>query len=296
VAERSNELKNTTYEIFVAVLSLLSVANGIAVLVVKSEAADGVLMIMNGLFTVVFLADFVYRLATADSKSRYLLRQYGWADFLACVPAAQLKVLRLFRVVRAVRLMRRVGFTSLRKEYAQNPASSALLSLLLLLFLLLQFGGLAIVTAEHGAPDANIVTGSDAVWYTYVTMTTVGYGDRYPVTGTGRAIGMIIMAAGVGLFGTLTGYLANAFLNPRRKKQSVAAAAGPAATLGEMRKLVEASRQAQEELEARLAELERQLRSGVQAHETTATGSGEAVPAGAAEATASTGTAAGDAS
>jgi voltage-gated potassium channel Kch len=70
---------------------------------------------------------------------------------------------------------------------------------------------------------------NDAIWYTYVTITTVGYGDRYPVTQTGRVLGLIIMTAGVGLFGTFTGYLANIFLAPPRKKKEEQAqpASGP---------------------------------------------------------------------
>lgn len=258
---RSAELKNTTYEVFMAALSVLSVANGIVVWVADNDAVDGVLIVMNGLFTVAFIADFVYRLLTAQSKRDYVLHQYGWADLLSSLPTAQLKFLRVFRVLRAVRAMRRVGIHSIRAEFTRNRASSALLSLLLLLFLLLEFGGLAMVAAESGAPEANITTGGDAIWYTYVTMTTVGYGDKYPVTSWGRAIGMVIMAAGVGLFGTLTGYLANAFLSPKKKDGGVVAtvATGTEGTLVEMRALVATSRKTQEDLEAKLAELEQQL-------------------------------------
>ena len=78
------------------------------------------------------------------------------------------------------------------------------------------------VSVESRAPNGNIKTASDAIWYTYVTITTVGYGDTFPVTNLGRLIGMGIMTAGVALFGTLTGYLANAFLAPPKKKAPAA--------------------------------------------------------------------------
>ena len=66
--------------------------------------------------------------------------------------------------------------------------------------------------AERSAPDANIQSASDAMWWVYVTITTVGYGDHYPVTTTGRLVGIAVMTMGVGLFGTLAGFIANKLL------------------------------------------------------------------------------------
>jgi voltage-gated potassium channel len=73
---------------------------------------------------------------------------------------------------------------------------------------------------ERSDADANIKTASDALWWAYVTVTTVGYGDKYPVTNSGRLVGVLLMTIGVGLFGVLTGYLANAFLKPGSEEQS----------------------------------------------------------------------------
>jgi voltage-gated potassium channel Kch len=69
--------------------------------------------------------------------------------------------------------------------------------------------------AERDAAHANIRTGADAIWWIMVTITTVGYGDRYPVTLAGRLIGMAVMIAGVGAFGAFSGFLANFFLSPK---------------------------------------------------------------------------------
>lgn len=116
------------------------------------------------------------------------------------------------------------------------------------------------IAVERASPEANIRTAADAVWYTYVTITTVGYGDRYPVTETGRVMGLIIMTAGVGLFGTFTGYLANIFLVPPRRKekqeQPVIGTETPQAKLAELKRLLDGQKQSQAALEAKINELE----------------------------------------
>ena len=61
-----------------------------------------------------------------------------------------------------------------------------------------------------------ITNSSDALWWIMATVTTVGYGDVYPVTNAGRVVGVIVMITGIGLFGTITGFLANAFFQPKK--------------------------------------------------------------------------------
>jgi voltage-gated potassium channel len=94
---------------------------------------------------------------------------------------------------------------------------------LLVAILVLEFGSLAMLAVESSDPEANIRTASDAVWYLLVTMSTVGYGDLYPVTAGGRIIGSLIIVVGVGVFGTLTGFLANAFLAPSEAAAAIEA-------------------------------------------------------------------------
>jgi voltage-gated potassium channel len=83
---------------------------------------------------------------------------------------------------------------------------------------------MAILWAESRTPDTNIRTASDALWWAYVTITTVGYGDRYPVTGWGRVVGVLLLSTGVGLFAVITGFIANAFLAPKRAQANAESA------------------------------------------------------------------------
>ena len=90
--------------------------------------------------------------------------------------------------------------------------------MILITFLLVTFSSLAILMCER-EPDSNIKTAEDAIWWSVTTITTVGYGDKYPVTTEGRIIAMILMLSGVGLFGTLSGLVASFFLGAKQAEE-----------------------------------------------------------------------------
>ena len=212
------ELKNTGYEIFVGALSVLSIVNIVLLYVADDPQLNKIIWVMNVLLSAIFLVDFTYRLLTAESKSGYFFRQFGWADLLASLPFEQAKILRVFRLVRVFRLLRDYGVKNVTRSLVKDRAGSALYTLLLMGILVLEFGSLEMLNIEQYAPGANITSASDAVWYVIVTISTVGYGDRYPVTNQGRFFGALIIIVGVGIFGTFTGYLANVFLSPKKRE------------------------------------------------------------------------------
>lgn len=206
-------LLSPAWEVFILGVSILSLLNLLLVVLFRSASLIQVFIIMESVLTIVFLSDLARRLIVARDRKAYMARGYGWVDALAAFPP--LRILRIIRVVRSVRVLRR--FTSpvtAFKVFFSNRAAGGLLSVLLVALLVLEFGSLAILYVEQDAPGSNIDNAGDAVWYLLVTMSTVGYGDYYPVTDAGRIIGSIIIVVGVGVFGTLTGFLANTFLAP----------------------------------------------------------------------------------
>ena len=262
----SNELKNTNYELFIAALSVLSIFNLFLIVWVEQTSGDPVIaqiaLIMDIPLTLIFLADFAYRMKTAHSRSRYFFRQFGWADLLASVPFPNFKILRTFRIFRAGRMMREHGAKRLISTFLADRAGSALLTIIFLLFIVIEFGSLFVYWAEHKDANANIKTASDAVWWAYITITTIGYGDYYPVTNEGRFWALLVAAAGVGLFGVLTGYLANAFLAPKSDEapsEPVPSIDSQSNQLSEVVRLLTEQRQVQTETLERLAALERML-------------------------------------
>jgi hypothetical protein len=261
---RSKELKNIGYEMFIGALSVLSIVNLVlSYMFQQDQNLQYVVLMMNAVFMPIFFADFVYRFFTAESKGRYFFRNFGWADLLSSLPFPQAKILRMFRLWRVIRLIRNFGLRNMVRELVDNRAANALLTVVFLVFCVLEFGSLAVLSAEQYAAGANITDASSALWWAFVSITTVGYGDRYPVTNAGRLVGVFVMTAGVGLFGTLSGFLANTFLSPPKKKKEEPAAGSaandPKARLAEIKRMLEAQEQTTADLKAKLDEIDKLL-------------------------------------
>lgn len=159
-----------------------------------------------------FLADFLWSLYRAENRWRYFVT-WGWFDLLSSIPAIDIarlgrlaRILRIFRVLRGLRAT--LILTSL---IVQKRAQNTVLAAALAAILLLTFSSIAILHFETG-PGANILTANDAVWWAFATITTVGYGDRFPVTPEGRLVAVLLMSAGVGLFGIFSGFVASWFI------------------------------------------------------------------------------------
>jgi len=105
---------------------------------------------------------------------------------------------------------------------------NGVVSVVVTAFLLIIFCSIGVLMFEQQSPNANIKTAGDAIWWSVTTITTVGYGDKYPVTTGGRIVAMILMVSGIGIFGTLSGLAASYFLhakpaNPEPDKDEVLA-------------------------------------------------------------------------
>ena len=211
--EDGQVLLGMPWEIFVLGCALLSILNLALAIVVRNPDLEQVIAIMDTILVIVFAIDLARRLYVAEDNRAYLTRGWGWLDAISIVP--MLRVARVLRIARVIRVVGRMGGPgqALRAFFA-NKAAGGLLLVLLIAIMVMEFGSLAVLWAERSSPDANITSAEDAVWYLIVTMSTVGYGDQYPVTQVGRLIGTLIIVVGVGVFGTLTGFLANVFLSP----------------------------------------------------------------------------------
>lgn len=172
------------------------------------------LNIIDDFICVIFLTDFVIRFIKSEDKISFM--KWGWIDLISSIPTFDLlrygRALRILRVLRVIRAFR--STKNLVQFIFKNKAQGAFTSVGIIALLLVVFSAVAILQVET-APESNIKTAEDAIWWAYVTITTVGYGDRFPVTTEGRLIASVLMTAGVGLFGTFAGYISSLFVSDK---------------------------------------------------------------------------------
>jgi voltage-gated potassium channel len=164
----------------------------------------------------VFFVDFCVRFKQA--KNKLVFMRWGWIDLLSCIPMVDfLRAGRLLRLIRLIRVVRAFRSTQLLVNHLfENKIQGTLTSISVISVLLVLFSAIAILQVEND-PNSNIKTAEDAIWWAYVTITTVGYGDKFPVTTEGRIIAAFLMTAGVGLFGTFTAMVASWFVKENKK-------------------------------------------------------------------------------
>ena len=167
----------------------------------------------------VFLMDFVVCLYKAPNRWRYMYT-WGWLDLLSSIPVLDAtrwgraaRIARLLRVLRGIKATRILATVVIAKR-----TQSAFLAVALIAILLHIVAAISILQVES-APESNIKTAEDALWWALTTMTTVGYGDKFPVTTEGRLIAGVLMCAGVGLFGMFSGFLAAWFVSPNASRE-----------------------------------------------------------------------------
>lgn len=153
-----------------------------------------------------FVVDYVFRLCLARRRVRFVL--HNLLD-LAIIVLPMLRTLRVLRLLALVKMLDRYAGSSLRGRVGVYVGGS--------MALLLFVGSLAVLDAERGAPGSTIHTFGEALWWSIVTITTVGYGDLTPVTATGRFVGAGMMIAGIALLGVVTASVATWFLDRVRE-------------------------------------------------------------------------------
>ncbi|WP_082592416.1 potassium channel family protein [Phycicoccus sp. Soil803] len=165
-----------------------------------------------------FALDFAVRLALAQDRRHYALQH--WYD-VALIALPVLRPLRLLRLLAFLRILNRSAAGNLAGRVTTYVIGAAVMAVGL--------GAVAVLDVEQDAKGANITTIGDALWWASTTVTTVGYGDRYPVTTTGRVIAVALMIVGIALVGAVTASIAAWFVasldkDQRTKASEVAAA------------------------------------------------------------------------
>ena len=193
------------------------------------------------------------------------MRTWGWLDMLSAVPIPFFSIFRIVRVIRVAIMLRKMRLKDVERSITKHPARSTIIATGFLAFLVMVSGSAIMLAVEKGDPSANIRTGGDALWWAVVTMATVGYGDKYPVTGGGRITATVVMAVGIVIFGVLSSYLASTFISSNEAQAKEAMIATLKEDLDTIKADAAASREHLNQMEAEMAEIKQLLQQRNQA-------------------------------
>ena len=217
---RTRRAESLPYQLFMLALCVFTLLVLTTEVVLRVDGQTRVLLdYADTAICGLFFLDFLLCLYSAENRWRYLYT-WGWLDLASSIPVIAVarwgraaRAARILRVLRGVRAAKILGSHVLAKR-----AESTLLAASLIGILLMVFASVSILHVET-AKESNIKTANDALWWAISTITTVGYGDRYPVTTEGRLVAALLMCAGVGLFGMFSGLLAAWFVAPGASQQ-----------------------------------------------------------------------------
>jgi voltage-gated potassium channel len=222
------------YNIFILVLTVFSLGIMVLLLLPLDEQTLILLTFYDNLICVIFLIDFFGNLLGSKPKRDYFIGRRGWLDLIGSIPSfgflrltGLLRLARLSRLARITRLLRGENKKRLVEDVVQNRGQYATFITILLALMVLTVASTLVLQFESRDPEnANIKTGGDALWWSFVTITTVGYGDFFPVTTLGRLTGVFVMFAGVGIIGALASILASLLVPPPKSPEDEAAVPG----------------------------------------------------------------------
>lgn len=229
-------LERPVVAFFLVVLILFSAATvPLETLPDLSPAVIEFLHLAEWFVVAVFTVEYLMRLYAAEHRLRFIFSWYGLVDLLAILPfylafSYDFRILRLLRVFRLFRLFKltRYNHALSRMWRAFVESKEELAVSLLILTMAIYFAAFGIFYFEHDTQPDKFTSIVDALWWAVATVTTVGYGDIYPITIGGRLFTFLLLIASLGLVAAPTGIFASALLSirsdereAREKKQAV---------------------------------------------------------------------------
>lgn len=197
--------------LFITILVLLSAGIFVIETYPISESLRLQLENINSIIVIVFIIEYLLRLWCAEDKIKYCINIYSIIDLIAILPfflkgtvdISFIRILRWFRILRLLRFLNQKTFTSRFSTEDKFIFSRILFTLFAIIFI---YSGL-IYQVEHPKNSQDFNTFLDAVYFSVVTMTTVGFGDVTPISETGRFLTVLMIFTGIALIPTQVGDL-----------------------------------------------------------------------------------------
>jgi len=185
-----------------------------------------ILRIIEIFCVVVFTIEYILRIYVADSKPRFIFSFFGLIDLLAILPfylsfGVDLRSLRALRFLRLFRVLKLVRYNKAMNHFikAMSSAKEQIFLFIFITVILIYFAAVGIYYFENEAQPEKFTSIFDSLWWAIITLTTVGYGDVYPITVVGKVFTFMILLIGLGIVAVPTGIIASALTQSVDKKE-----------------------------------------------------------------------------
>lgn len=224
-----NSKNGRRFDIFIQILIILSlVAFSIETLPDLEDSTRSLLYGFEVFCVTIFTIEYILRIIYSKKPWQYIFSFYGLIDFLAILPfylsfGLDLRSLRIFRIFRLFRILKLVRYNKALRKFKQAAvdAREEIILFLIITGILLYLSAIGIYYFEHEAQPEQFSSIFASLWWSISTLTTVGYGDIYPITLGGKIFTFFILIIGLGIITVPAGLVASALSNTvKLKKES----------------------------------------------------------------------------
>ncbi|MEO1927603.1 MAG: ion transporter [Nautiliaceae bacterium] len=229
IVEYNDSTPSRVFNIFIQIVVIVSILNfSILTIPNLSSSTKQILDFIEITATIIFTVEYILRIYVAKNKLKYIFSFYGIIDLISILPfylslatdAQVLKILRIFRILRLFKLGR-YHKSIIHFQKALKEAKEEFFLFLFFTLVLFYISAVGIYFFEHQAQPQNFPSVFASMWWAVATLTTVGYGDVYPITVGGKIFTAIILILGLGIVSVPAGIIASALTkaNEERKKE-----------------------------------------------------------------------------
>lgn len=218
IVEINDNKLSRSFAFFIQALILLSVITFSIETIPNLKPQTKVILRSIEIFSVmVFTIEYLLRIYVANSKPRFIFSFFGLIDLLAILPfylsfGVDLRSLRALRFLRLFRVLKLVRYNKAMNHFVRAMASAReqILLFIFITVILIYFAAVGIYYFENEAQPEKFSSIFDSLWWAIITLTTVGYGDVYPITVGGKVFTFIILMIGLGIVAVPTGIISSA--------------------------------------------------------------------------------------
>jgi voltage-gated potassium channel len=218
IVEINDNKRSRYFSFFIQALILLSIITfSLETIPDLKPQTRTILQSIELLSVIVFTAEYILRIYVADNKPKFIFSFFGIIDFLAILPfylsfGVDLRSLRALRFLRLFRVLKLVRYNRAMKHFttAIKLAKEEILLFIFITLILIYFSAVGIYYFENQAQPEHFSSIFDSLWWAIITLTTVGYGDVYPITVGGKVFTFFILMIGLGIVAIPTGIISSA--------------------------------------------------------------------------------------